>query len=279
MPCDFPTKTFSPPAGRPSWGGRDGLPLIYLGWGKRDFARDPLTIHYDLGTNYHILLRGEIVLKTTDSTRTVRGPTALLMDPQCAFGLTQSHRATVEVLVWIWQGRPLLPQLRPSPGGFTVVPLRKNRLASLIDLHGRCRAEVALADGCLDRTLLALRELVEVEIFRASQTAPLPTDARWNLTCSWMATNLSIHSPVPALCDYLHMSPSTLHRFFLAQSGLTPGAYFRKLKSAEALRLIRDEKWQVKEVAYHLGYRHPNDLSRALSSSGLKRNRAAKRTR
>lgn len=49
----------------------------------------------------------------------------------------------------------------------------------------------------------------------------------------------------------------------------SPGAYFRKLKVEEAVRLIRDEGWQVKQVAYHLGYRHPNDLSRALADSKL----------
>jgi AraC-like DNA-binding protein len=46
---------------------------------------------------------------------------------------------------------------------------------------------------------------------------------------------------------------------------LSPGAYFRRAKTEEARRLIREEGWQVKAVAYHLGYRHANDLSRALA--------------
>ena len=36
------------------------------------------------------------------------------------------------------------------------------------------------------------------------------------------------------------------------------------MKKQEALRLIEREGWQVKAVAFHLGYKHPNDLSRAL---------------
>ena len=60
------------------------------------------------------------------------------------------------------------------------------------------------------------------------------------------------------------MSPSALHRFFRSQAGLSPGAYFRNLKWQEARRLVENEGWQVKAAAYHLGYRHPNDLSRAL---------------
>ena len=46
---------------------------------------------------------------------------------------------------------------------------------------------------------------------------------------------------------------------------MAPGAFFRQLKMDEARRLIREEGWQVKAVAYHLGYRHANDLSRALA--------------
>jgi AraC-like DNA-binding protein len=80
-----------------------------------------------------------------------------------------------------------------------------------------------------------------------------------------MSNNLPIHAPVPALCDYLRMSPSTLHRFFLEQTGTSPGRFFRKMKTEEARRLIRDEGWQVKAAAWHLGYQHANDLSRALS--------------
>jgi AraC-like DNA-binding protein len=254
-----------PPPGRPSWGGGDELPLLYLGWGQRDFAKDPLAIHYDLGTTYYVLLRGEISVNTENSTRIVRGPVVLLIDPDCAFGISQPKRETVEILVWLWQGQPGLSDLRPESGSFLALPLRAGSVNALTDLHARCRNEVALADAQLPRSLTALRELLEIEILRGNQSAPAEDEMRWKLAQAWMAGNLAIHAPVPALCDYLRMSPSTLHRFFRAQTSLSPGAYFRRIKTEEARRLIREEGWQVKAVAYHLGYRHPNDLSRALA--------------
>jgi len=64
------------------------------------------------------------------------------------------------------------------------------------------------------------------------------------------------------------MSATSLHRFFREQTSRSPGAYFRQLKWAEARRLIDTEGWQLKAAAYHLGYRHPNDLSRAISTKG-----------
>ena len=257
----------NPPPGRPSWGGSDDLPLLYLGWGRRDFGRDPLAVHYDLGTNYYVLLDGEIVVSTGKERRLVRGPTALLFDPECAFGIGQTKRATVEILVWIWQGQPGAEELRPEKGGFLALGLRARSVAALTELHSSCRNEVALADTHLPRTLAALRELVEVEILRAAHPVPVTGDVRWQLAQAWMKSNLAIHAPVPALCDYLRMSPSTLHRLFKDRTGLSPGSCFRRIKNAEARRLIHEEGWQVKAVAFHLGYRHSNDLSRALTAA------------
>lgn len=264
---DIPKGTIIPPPGRPNWGGGANLPLLYLGWGQRNFANEPLAMHYDLGTNYYVILSGEIVVNTSLAQQVVRGPVVLVFDPACAFGITQSKLGKVEILVWIWQGKPLLPELHPGPGGHLALNLRNRSVQSLTELHVQCRNEVALADGQLPRTLSALRELLEVEILRGSQPAPAEDEMRWKLAQAWIAGNLAIHAPVPALCDYLRMSPSTLHRFFRARTGQSPGAYFRKVKTEEARRLIRIEGWQVKAVAYHLGYRHPNDLSRALAGN------------
>ena len=224
-------------------------------------------MHQDLGTNYYLILRGGVAVTTKDGTHEAQGPVALLFDPDCAFGISQAKREPVEILVWIWRGVPVSPDLRPAAGGFRALKLLSGSLAELGDLHARCREEVALADAQLPRALSALRELLEVRLLRAIQAAPPEEEMRWKLARAWIAGNLSIHAPVPALCDYLRMSPSTLRRFFLARTGTSPGAYFRQVKADEARRLIHEEGWQVKAVAFHLGYRHPNDLSRALSTS------------
>lgn len=261
----IPKETVIPRAGRPNWDGGEELALFYLGWGRRNFAEEPLKMHRDFGTNYYLILRGRVTVTTAVGTREVRGPVAMIFDPECAFGINQTDPEPVEILVWIWQGDPLLEELRPEAGGFRVLELRPGTEVVLADTHARCRDEVALADGHLPRTLGALRELLEVRIFRANQVGAPEEEMRWKLARSWIAGNLSIHAPVPAMCDYLRMSPSTLQRFFRARTGTSPGAYFRRAKADEARRLIQQEGWQVKAAAYHLGYRHPNDLSRALA--------------
>jgi AraC-like DNA-binding protein len=243
------------------------LALFYLGWGRRDFARDPLGVHVDRGTNYYVVLQGQVLVTAAGATQAVRGPTALIFPPGCAFGIAQAASERTEILVWIWRGQPQSPQLLPPPGGFLALDLGRQPLDSLLELHARCRNEVSRADTHLPRTLGALRELLEVEILRLSRTTAATGDVRWKLANSWMLNNLAIHAPVPALCDYLCMSPSTLHRFFRTHAAIAPGAYFRRLKTQEALRLIRQEGWLVKAAAYHLGYHHPNDLSRTLAAA------------
>ncbi len=256
--------TLSPPPGRPNWAGYGDLPLIYLGWGERDFATFPLPQHSDPGTNYFVLLRGSVVVVTGDLSQTMRAPAALLVVPGTSFSIRQNRINPVEVLVWVWRGRPEIPELAPKKAGHVVIPLTHSPLDFLAYLHVQCRKEVSLADASLPSTLSALRSLMEVELLRASRPTPAAGDVRWALTHAWLAKNLAIRATVPALCDYLDMSPSTLTRFFLDQTGTTPGKFFRKLKLEEAKRLITENGWQVKAAAHHLGYKHPNDLSRAL---------------
>lgn len=266
MEANIPKLTLTPPAGRPNWKGGKDLPLIYLGWGRRDFSKSPVDFHYDLGTNYYLVVRGEITILTGGITRVLRGPAICLFDAECAFGIGQAQSGTVEILVWIWRGRPLEESVAPAPGGFRELPLNSKALPALLALHERCRDEVALADAATPSALAALQRLVDIEICRAGGTHRKDqSDVRWELSVSWIAANLSLRAPVPALCDYLRMSANTLHRFFQRKAGVSPGVYFRERKLQEARRLINECGWQVKSAAFHLGYRHANDLSRALA--------------
>ncbi|MEN9841168.1 MAG: hypothetical protein RL376_968, partial [Verrucomicrobiota bacterium] len=168
---------------------------------------------------------------------------------------------------WVWRDAPGLDALAPVAGEARVWPLRAESLPRLLALHQQCRDEVARNEPVVPVTLSALRTLVEVELLRAGR-APENADERlWHRVSAWISANLSIHAPIPALCDYLRVSPSTLTRFFQQHTRQSPGAYFRKMKQQEALRLIQSEGWSVKATAFHLGYQHATDLSRALAKA------------
>jgi AraC-like DNA-binding protein len=257
--------TIKPPPGRPCWVGRDDFPLIYLGWGRRDFGCFPVARHYDIGTSFYLVLKGDLTLSTAERERRITAPCACIIDRECMHGISSGRFARVEILVWVWRDPARLAELRPKEGGVRELPLRADAGPRLVELHRRCRDEVARMDASVDEVLAALRTLVEVELVRAGRMMEETDGRQWEVVQDWIGANLSIHAPVPALCDYLRMSPSTLDRFFRRHAGMAPGAYFRAAKREEARRLIRNEGWTVKTTAFHLGYRHASDLSRALA--------------
>lgn len=262
---NHPHVTIKPPPGRPCWVGQDNLPLMYLGWGKRDFKRFPLSKHYDIGTSFYLVMKGDITLMASGEEHRIEAPCVCIIDKECMFGVASGRSAGVEILVWVWRDAPVAGELIPATGGVRLLPLRPDALPRILELHQHCRDEVARTDTSISLTLSALRTLVEVELVRASRAPQGEDELQWERVRSWISSNLGIHAPIPALCDYLRMSPSTLNRFFIKQAGMAPGAYFRTAKKQEALRLIQNEGWTVKTTAFHLGYRHATDLSRALA--------------
>ncbi|MBC8040581.1 MAG: helix-turn-helix transcriptional regulator [Opitutaceae bacterium] len=221
--------------------------------------------HYDTGTSFYLVTKGEITLDAAGKAQRIVAPCACIIDTECLFGVTSGRSTGVEILVWVWREPPQADGLKPEPGGARVLPLQADALPRLLELHRHCRDEVARTDAAITRTLTALRTLVEVELVRASRAPQAEDELQWERVRTWIGANLAIHAPIPALCDYLRMSPSTLNRFFMKHAGVAPGAYFRTAKKQEAQRLIQNEGWTVKTTAFHLGYRHATDLSRALA--------------
>ena len=262
---NLPDMIIKPPQGRPCWLSHGDLPLIYLGWGTRDFANFPLPRHNDPGVNFYIVTKGDIMLTAAGVGHRVVAPGACIIDKGCLFSISSGRSSKVEILVWVWRDSPQGEELKPVPGGLRLLPLRADALPRILELHRHCRDEVARTDAASPLALSALRTLVEIELGRAARAPQAEDELQWERVQAWISSNLAIHAPIPALCDYLRMSPSTLNRFFMKQAGVAPGVYFRKAKKQEALRLIQNEGWTVKTAAFHLGYRHATDLSRALA--------------
>jgi transcriptional regulator GlxA family with amidase domain len=61
----------------------------------------------------------------------------------------------------------------------------------------------------------------------------------------------------------LQISPATLARMFQQHHGESPAMYHQRLRMTRAQELLETNRFSVKEIAYALGYKHPNDFSRA----------------
>jgi transcriptional regulator GlxA family with amidase domain len=79
----------------------------------------------------------------------------------------------------------------------------------------------------------------------------------------WLETHLATRQPLARLADFLGVSTATVHRRFREEFGASVREKIAELRCQEAERLLASGDVMIKEVAYHLGYRHPHDFSRA----------------
>lgn len=187
-----------------------------------------------------------------------------IFDQECVYGITQADDRIVNILLWIWKGEPGTPILRPPSAGYVHHELRGN-LRNCSNFTFTAATRFANADEHLSRTLNTLQELLEVEILRATFWLVEPGRGSLELARSWMIRNLSFNAPILRVCDYLGMSPNTLHSFFVHSAGRRPEPNFRRPTFKLSKRLIDQERWQVKAAAFKLRYKHLNDLSHRLT--------------
>ena len=99
-------------------------------------------------------------------------------------------------------------------------------------LHSRCRQEVELADSATGKALEGLRAMLDVELCRHIRIKHTMTDSalRFQLATRWMEQHLNASAPMRLLGEYLQVSPATLKCLFREKAGVSPQAYFQKLK-------------------------------------------------
>jgi len=151
--------------------------------------------------------------------------------------------------------------LRKKPGGcrtIAVTPLLRELLlhVSRIGALDRREAEQArLAAVVLD--LLATAEDVPLELRS-------PRDPRARRFAELVAAEPGTDTPLPELARAAGSSLRTLERCFLAETGLTIGAWRRRVRLFHAVRLL-DAGRPVTEVALDVGYSTTSAFSAAFA--------------
>jgi len=64
------------------------------------------------------------------------------------------------------------------------------------------------------------------------------------------------------IAEKMGMSRMQLHRKLKALTTYSTGKYIQAIRLEKALELLREQKWNVTEVAYQVGFRNPNHFSR-----------------
>ncbi len=262
---------YYPPPGRPGWASssEEQLELLYLAWGWRRYHETPQEPTRREGLLYFTARSGTPSLALPGRPgrlAPLQRHDFVILHPDCLCGWSDGPGATAEVCTWVWRSASRWKALQPPSGGFLRLKLDEAGARAVYALHQQTRNEIQNSDENLRLALEGLRLQVDLILARSlSSSAPPATDAqRLELACRWVEAHLTEHCPVTGLCDYLQLSASTLNRLFQRGLGLSVRTYAKRSRVARARHLIEVEKASVKETVYRLGYRFPNDLSRAL---------------
>jgi len=122
---------------------------------------------------------------------------------------------------------------------------------------GFSKENINYANLCLNSLLASF---FYVETFRAVKgvQSSNPVDK----AIFYMQKNIDKSLKISDLSDYLKLSDSHLSKIFRNRTGSSPLDYFINLKMQEAIRLLTNQSFKIKEVAYKLGYNDPYYFTR-----------------
>lgn len=256
-----------PPPGRPRWinPADSPLDLLYLSWGLRRFGGHPVRVLRHHGWVYALVLRGTPTLRRPSEALVLRPGQLAIIHPDCASGWTDLGKGVCEVINWMWRTPPRCGNHAPAKGECRVLSVGPGLLAELRHLHLQCRRQVERPDALTPFELERLRLQIDLAVARSHKprsTARQP-GIRLELARRWLAQNMGVADAIRALADYLQVAPTTLNRLFRSQLGMSAADYHRRLRMDQARAWLEAGTLTVKEISYELGYRFPNDFSRA----------------
>lgn len=264
---DAHRRLYLPPRGRPRWKAQASLEwdLLYLFWGQRWYGDHPIPLSCRDGWTYLIILDGAPTFFFKNGTERKGYPgLGFVFHPDCMRGVSDEAGRHCSILGWIWRTQPNHVRIQPRPGADFQTSFSQDQRHQLEKIHAACRREVAepgsysplaLQKAKLELDLCCLHSLDKPE--------PANQESRVALAKAYIRHNPNVLDPVRKICEYLQVSPATLKRLFARYVGQSPQAFALEQRMLLARDLLSTGEQMVKEVAFKLGYKHPNDFSRA----------------
>ena len=255
-----------PPPGRPRWMPQDpaAAELLYLSWGTRWMGDAPIPLAMHDGWVYALIVEGTPTLQLQSNHQPTQPGDAFIFHPDCAYGWQDAPRHASRIITWLWRNPPTHSKLTPEAGGLWRIHLAGHGLHHLVQIHQQCLHDVG---GIGEIALLSLRRArLDLDITLASAlqlVEPANRQVQVNMALHYLRHHLATKSPVKNLCEHLNLAPATLRHLFHQHCGRGPQAVLLEMRMNHARDRLARLDVSVKEVAYELGYRHANDLSRA----------------
>ena len=160
-----------------------------------------------------------------------------------------------------------MPQVRdtgPQGVGIAINPMTaplRDTLLRLLSLLGS-PADIPVLGPLAERELLyRLLQGPQGRLLRQI-AQPEGTLGRIRRAVAWIRDNHNTQLRIEALCNASGMSRASLHRHFLAITGLSPLQYHKQLRLQEARRLLLAGSHSASDVAFAVGYESASQFSR-----------------
>lgn len=113
-----------------------------------------------------------------------------------------------------------------------------------------------------DQMICLYLEQLLILLYRhcTAQTAPLPEDLPGEIIL-YLNSRVYGSLSLTELCEKMHYCKTYLSQIFLKHTGMSVMQYYRRLKIAEAKRLLRESRYSVAEIAMRLQYETPQYFS------------------
>lgn len=246
------------------------LDLLYLAWGDRRYGRKLHGVEQHADWIYIAPQIGSPQAVINTQTLKLNSSKLLIVAPGCTLDMKDVEVNSCRIQTWAWRTPPEFEELRPKADGHLLIELSTKQRGEIRALHQLFRYEVRNQDAFSPRALEILRARLELCLARGIGASAQSPAQLFDLAVRWLENNPKADAYIEDLCDYLRISESVLNRLFIGHAGCSPQKIALRIRLSEARRLIGEGE-SVKAVAYHLGYKHPNDLSRALSRSAAAR--------
>jgi len=241
--------------------------LLYLSWGSRWMGDQPIPQAMHDGWVYAVILDGAPDAVVGGVRVRTKPGSVIIFHPDCAYGWVDKPGMESRMLTWLWRTPPGHSALQPLQGGYIHIKVTNTILRKLVAVNRECCRAVAVPG---EMAFLSLRRAhLDMDILLADsmkQVRPPDSSYRANLALQFLRHNPAELHPARRLCEYLQISPSVLRALFQKHFKISPSLVALELRMSRAKELLTSGRLSVKEIAYRLGYQHPNDFSRAFKA-------------
>ena len=224
----------------------------------------PIPLARHEGWVYAVVLEGAPVLRIRERTvATCRGD-VFVFHPECPYGWNDGAGLRSRVMTWLWRTPPAHAALAPEPGGCFRLKAGEAALRRIEGINRDCQRAVASVGGLADLTLRRAHLDMDIVLARELGDAENPgVERRMAMALDFLRKNPALRQPVKSLCEYLQVSPASLRDLFQKHCGRSARDVAIEMRMIHARQLLSTGSVPVKQVAYELGYAHPNDFCRA----------------